>query len=161
MFLEGHDESKTNFIVPVIHGDVWFQKCFFGKGIAEMGFDLASYHWKNRVIIISAPSTATENYKIQRRELDNRTEEVLDCDPLILDLFDNEQSRVSDLFLTDDDVSKLKKLFGLKPDQFQVILIGKDRTIKLRSDKPVPTSELFRLTDTMPMRKEEMRRNNN
>jgi len=138
-----------------------FKSVFCGKGIAEMGFDLASYHWKNRVIIISAPSTATENYKIQRGELDNRTEGVLDRDLLVLDLFDNEQSRVGDLFLTDDDVSKLKKLFGLKPDQFQVILIGKDGTIKLRSDKPVPTSELSRLIDTMPIRKEEIRRKNN
>lgn len=140
---------------------VGFKSVFCGKGIAEMGFDLASYHWKNRVIIISAPSTENEKYRIQRGELDNRTEGVLDRDLLVLDLFDNEQSRMGDLFLTYDDVSKLKKLFGLKPDQFQIILIGKDGTIKLRSDKPVPASKLFRLIDTMPMRKEEMRRNNN
>ena len=131
---------------------------FCDKGISEMVFDLTSYQWKNRVIIISATSSATEKYRMQRGELDNRTEGVLDRDLLVLDLFENERSRVGDLFLTDDDVNKLKKRFNLMPDQFQVILIGKDGTIKLRSNKPVAASDFFGLIDAMPMRKEEMRR---
>lgn len=41
---------------------------------------------------------------------------------------------------------------------FEVLLVGKDGTVKLRSDKPVAASEINALIDTMPMRQEEMRR---
>lgn len=39
---------------------------------------------------------------------------------------------------------------------FEVLLIGKDGTIKLRRTKPVAASELTALIDTMPMRQSEM-----
>lgn len=41
---------------------------------------------------------------------------------------------------------------------FEVLLIGKDGTEKLRSTTPVKLETLFDLIDTMPMRKAEMRR---
>jgi len=95
---------------------------------------------------------------MQKGELESRTEGVLDRDLIILEIFENERSRLGDLFLTDDAVEKLKDLFGVKQDRFQVILVGKDGTVKLRSDKPVNAPELFGLIDAMPMRQDEMRR---
>ncbi len=41
---------------------------------------------------------------------------------------------------------------------FEVLLIGKDGTEKLRSTTPVKLDTLFSLIDTMPMRKVEMQR---
>ena len=38
----------------------------------------------------------------------------------------------------------------------QVLLIGKDGGVKLRSTEPVSTDELFALIDSMPMRRREM-----
>lgn len=46
---------------------------------------------------------------------------------------------------------------GAARHEFTLILIGKDGSEKLRSDKPVPTQELFKLIDSMPMRQVEMR----
>ncbi len=41
---------------------------------------------------------------------------------------------------------------------FEVLLVGKDGGVKLRSDKPVAASEIAALIDTMPMRQQEMKR---
>ncbi len=41
---------------------------------------------------------------------------------------------------------------------FEVLLVGKDGGVKLRRDKPVAASEIIALIDTMPMRRNEMRR---
>jgi hypothetical protein len=41
---------------------------------------------------------------------------------------------------------------------FEVLLVGKDGGVKLRRDQPVAASEITALIDTMPMRRNEMRR---
>ena len=41
---------------------------------------------------------------------------------------------------------------------FQVLLIGRDGEVKLRRDGPVAGSEIAALIDTMPMRRNEMKR---
>lgn len=41
---------------------------------------------------------------------------------------------------------------------FQVLLIGRDGGVKLRRDSPVDGSEIAALIDTMPMRRNEMKR---
>ena len=150
---------KTRLLLILFFTAIFgFNNAFCDKGIAEMGFDLASYQWKNRVIIIFDTSPATENYRMQKGELETRTEGVLDRELIVLELFENEQSRMGDVFLPDDAVKNLRDLFSAEQGRFQVILVGKDGGVKLRSDKPVPAAELFGLIDAMPMRQEEMRR---
>ncbi len=41
---------------------------------------------------------------------------------------------------------------------FEVLLVGKDGGVKLRREQPVAASEIVALIDTMPMRRQEMRR---
>jgi hypothetical protein len=135
-----------------------FNNVFYDKGLADMGFDLTSFQWKNRVIIIFANSSTTESYLLQKGELESRTDGVLDRDLVVLELFENERSRLGDVFLPDDAVTNLKDHFDVEQGQFQFILIGKDGTVKLRSNNPVPAEDLFGLIDAMPMRQEEMRR---
>jgi hypothetical protein len=43
-------------------------------------------------------------------------------------------------------------------EPFAVLLVGKDGGVKLRATRPVRAEELFALVDTMPMRRQEMRR---
>ena len=42
---------------------------------------------------------------------------------------------------------------------FEILLVGKDGGVKLRSPAPVSTRDLFALIDAMPMRQREMREN--
>ena len=48
--------------------------------------------------------------------------------------------------------------FEVPEDDFKFILVGKDGTVKLRSNQTVSGVDLFALIDSMPMRGEEMRR---
>lgn len=53
------------------------------------------------------------------------------------------------------DDARVRK-YCINPDQFTVLLIGKDNTEKFRSNSVLPSEQLFRIIDTMPMRKAEM-----
>jgi hypothetical protein len=55
----------------------------------------------------------------------------------------------------------MKRQFNVGEGEFSIFLIGKDGTVKLRSNDPVATSEIFSLIDAMPMRQEEMHRKQN
>lgn len=48
--------------------------------------------------------------------------------------------------------------FNINPKEFTVILIGKDGSEKYRSRSPIELNKLFSIIDSMPMRKEEMKR---
>jgi hypothetical protein len=47
----------------------------------------------------------------------------------------------------------LRALFRVEPEDFQVLLIGKDGGVKLRRREIVNPQEIFRLVDSMPMRR--------
>ncbi len=60
-------------------------------------------------------------------------------------------------FFTQTDKNILKK-YGISSPQFTFLLIGKDGGTRLRSLKPISSEQLFNLIDSMPMRKDEMKR---
>ncbi len=53
---------------------------------------------------------------------------------------------------------ELRRAYHVAPGQFEVVLIGKDGGVKLRSRSLVSPQEIFRTVDAMPMRRQEMRR---
>ena len=58
-----------------------------------------------------------------------------------------------------DGITSLRNRFDCNEDVLErgeVMLIGKDETVKLRRSAPVSISELFSLIDAMPMRLQEM-----
>jgi hypothetical protein len=59
--------------------------------------------------------------------------------------------------LTPAAEEQARKRFHTDPQQFTVILIGKDGGEKLRSHQPVPWTKLQSTIDAMPMRQQEMR----
>ena len=63
------------------------------------------------------------------------------------------------LSLTPEAARRGRPELGVPPHSaFEVLLIGKDGEVKLRRDRPVSASEIAALIDTMPMRREEMKR---
>lgn len=56
-----------------------------------------------------------------------------------------------------DGAEGRRQALGVGEGPFAAVLVGKDGTVKLRSDEPVPAEELFDLVDAMPMRRREMR----
>jgi len=68
------------------------------------------------------------------------------------------KSTISGQALTDEQQLFLRREFKVPVDDFAFILIGKDGTVKLRSGEIILCADLFALIDSMPMRKEEIRR---
>ena len=61
-----------------------------------------------------------------------------------------------DVIIVEGD-EKLQKDFHVPPDQFALLLIGKDGGEKLRRHTLTKVSQLSVITDAMPMRQAEMR----
>ena len=52
-----------------------------------------------------------------------------------------------------DTAGVLRRRYRLKPQRFQVLLIGKDGHVALRSDHPLAAQRLQQTIDAMPMRR--------
>ena len=119
--------------------------------------DLDKYRWKNRLVLIFAPSKEDSFYLEQKSEFEGKSDEFEDRDIIMIELLKTGISTVAEVPLTYNQQSLLRKKFHVV-DDFVFILIGKDGTVKLRAKQPVLCDEIFSLIDSMPMRKEEMRR---
>ena len=123
-----------------------------------MDFDLDAYQWKNRIILVFAPSSDSDAYKRQMQEFEGQEDGILDRDLIILELFDNGESRWGDMSLSERVASRMRRQFDVGEGEFSIFLIGKDGTVKLRSAVPVSVTEIFILIDAMPMRQQEILR---
>jgi len=126
-----------------------------------MDFDLEAFQWKNRIILVFAPSSNSDVYKRQMQEFEGEEDGVLDRDLLIFELFEDGESRQGDTSLSERVAPRLRRQFEVGEGEFLLVLIGKDGTVKLRSNHPVAAPKIFGLIDSMPMRQEETRRKQN
>jgi hypothetical protein len=129
---------------------------YAGSG-APMNMDLNDYLWENRLLLLFAPSSDGDDFKGQKLELQSQWVGVLDRDLIIIEIFRKGDSRLMNDQLSRESAERLRRQFRVEPDRFEVILIGKDGTVKLRNSEQVPVSDLFGLIDAMPMRQDEMR----
>ncbi len=63
----------------------------------------------------------------------------------------------TDTTLTSADAETARRRFNIAPNDFAVLLLGKDGGEKLRFHKPVPFSKFRDTIDGMPMRQQEMK----
>jgi len=118
--------------------------------------DLDSLRWKNRVLVLFSPSGSDPSFRSQKQGLDFSAEDVLERDLMVLEIIEKGQSRAGNQLLSEKSVQTIRKRFGVQAGAFQVLLIGKDGGVKLRSSEPVSMKDLFGLIDSMPMRQQEM-----
>ncbi|WP_298359786.1 DUF4174 domain-containing protein [Runella sp.] len=112
---------------------------------------LGSMVGKSRVVILYCPKVSDAEFKLQKKWLSEVGKGILERDLSIIDCIESD--------LTTDDALHLKERFKYTPNHFCFWLIGKDGEIKLISNKPVKPEQLFGLIDSMPMRREEMKKN--
>jgi transcriptional regulator with AAA-type ATPase domain len=55
-------------------------------------------------------------------------------------------------------MAAVREQFRIPPQDFAVLLLGEDGTVKLRAANPVSADRLNELIDSMPTRKQEMLR---
>ena len=113
---------------------------------------LKKYTWQNRVVLVIADTKTDSKLKQQQNTLSQQQAQLQDRDLEVLYLPLNEINQADKTFLINQ--------FSIQEKDFCAILIGKDGGEKLRSDKPLQIENLFGTIDAMPMRKQEMKGNN-
>lgn len=126
-----------------------------GEKGSVVDLDLDSLRWKNRVLVILSPTESDLSFQLQKEELASSSEGVLERDLMILEILEHGESRVGNQILSGKSVQAIRKRLGVQTGPFQVLLIGKDGGVKLRSQEPVSMKDLFGLIDSMPMRRQE------
>jgi hypothetical protein len=104
---------------------------------------------KKRVVLLVASTDDQDDFKRQKALLMAHTAELAERDMLVVEVLYSRLSGADQAFLA--------RKIGGKP-KFAVVLIGKDGGVKLKSAEPIIPARLFETVDTMPMRRQEMRR---
>jgi len=114
---------------------------------------LSELTWKNRVLVVFGGAT-DGRLRQQITLLMKKTDDLADRDMIVLQVSGD---TVSAIFRSapDLDADALRAGAEASGDEFQVILVGKDGGIKLRSNQVVADVEIFDLIDRMPMRRAE------
>ena len=118
--------------------------------------DLDALRWKNRVFLLFSPSESDASFQLQKQGLASSAQGVLDRDLMVLEIVEQGQSKAVNHLLSEKSVQDIRKRLGVVGGSFQVLLIGKDGGVKLRSSEAVSMKDLFGLIDSMPMRQQEM-----
>lgn len=108
---------------------------------------LSSWRWRRRVLLVVAPSPFDPRALEQCRIFDAWGHEAIDRDLSLVEVSGSSVTGAS------DTAAGLRRRYHLEPAVFQVVLIGKDGHVALRSARPIAAAELQRRIDAMPMRR--------
>jgi hypothetical protein len=130
--------------------------CALGSsaGFAE---PLSAYRWQHRVLIAFATSAADPRVAAFEEAIALDICELHDRDLVVGYSFRDGSSRLGDRELSETDAEALRQMHPSAPDDFVVMLVGKDGGVKARYADVPWLAEIFALIDGMPMRRSEMR----
>ncbi len=123
-----------------------------------IAFNLSDYQWRYRPVLVFAPSEQNSAYRQQLQQWQAQIQGIRDRDMRLIEIFSAGESRASGQPVTVATANRLRHQFGVAPERFTVILVGKDGTEKQRELHPVSLTTLFRTIDAMPMRQRELQR---
>ncbi len=109
--------------------------------------NLDELRWKRRIVVIYAPAGTEKTLQRQQQLLQGEQAGLNERDITLVSL---KQPR---------DHPEVAQRFDLSGNKFILLLVGKDGGVKLRRAAAVAPETLFRLIDSMPMRRDEMREN--
>ena len=108
---------------------------------------LSAARWKNRVLVVMAPTSTDENLATQRGIIEAATRGMEERHLILIEAVgENSSARM------------LQRRLGVTSKDFRAFLVGKDGHTAISSSEPLTSDRLFRNIDAMPMRRDEMRR---
>jgi hypothetical protein len=125
----------------------------------EDTLDLKAYQWKNRVILIFEDKKPSQVFKEQQESFLKYNQALLERDIKIFIFSDKEIPLEMSESFSAMTGEAYRKHFRIAENKFQILLIGKDGGVKLQKDKFTPPTEIFTSIDGMPMRRQEIRKN--
>jgi len=124
----------------------------------NMAFDLKSYQWKKRLLLVFAHNENSPAYQKQMQLFQTQQADFSERDLLLVEILTEGTSRESGKVIDEADVVKVRSRFQVSPQDFRVILVGKDGREKRSDSKPIEAKVIFHEIDAMPMRQQEMRK---
>lgn len=128
-------------------------------GFAQAASPLADLAWQNRPVLVFASSTDDHRVQLQLDALRINRRELFEREMLVITVIGD--AVAEDWTPSDRSASALREAYDVSEGEFSVVLIGKDTGVKRRESGYIEPSALFRLVDSMPMRRQEMRRTGN
>jgi len=120
---------------------------------------LDQYAWKNRPLLIFAPSESDRQFQRMQSLLKHYSCQLNDRHMLTGYILHNGSARLDSHQLDQQAVTALQNQFSIDPSRFAVLLIGKDGDVKYANYSIPDMNEIFALIDGMPMRQDEMQEN--
>ncbi|MFB6099577.1 MAG: DUF4174 domain-containing protein [Salinibacter sp.] len=130
----------------------------------SVDFRLEEHQWSHRLLFVFAATDTSEAFTRQADAFEGHDAGFQDRDLLLLTVVGAEQGTVRSRPdteprpLTEEAARRLRDRFGVPPEAFRVVLVGKDGTEKRRDAEPVSPRSVFDTIDAMPMRQREMRK---
>lgn len=116
-----------------------------------------------RPVILFSPSGSDARLRAQIAALDEAADDMMDRNELLLPIMASTAGYKAPLdaphrLLPAAQQAELRRRFHVAANQFRVLLLGEDGTVKLSSETPLSIERMNRLVDSMPTRKQEMLR---
>jgi hypothetical protein len=123
-------------------------------------FSMEQYAWSNRPLVVFSPSQSDERYQRQKAMIEQAQAGFRERDMVWIAVFGEPNTGEAEgQTISTQAAAQLRQRFDVSADQFVLLLIGKDTTVKRRAQSPVAPKTLFQQIDQMPMRRREMQRN--
>jgi hypothetical protein len=120
-------------------------------------FDNGSHTWEHRLFLVFAQSPEDDRYVRQSHLLEGERGSFAERDLLRGDLFERDMGTFDGGPVAPEHAAWAWDRYGVEPGRFAAMLVGKDGTVKHRSDEPIGPENLYALIDEMPIRRREMR----
>ena len=118
---------------------------------------LEHLRWQQRVIVVMAETPDDPALLEQQRRLHEAAPDLAERDVTLITATNETVTIDGNRVAGRPSANQLRRAYARGASGFQVVLIGKDGGVKLRSADPVPTADVLALVDSMPMRRREMR----
>jgi hypothetical protein len=114
--------------------------------------------WEKRVLLVFAPDERDDGFQRQEAILETIGGGLIERDMVVIRAFADDRV-VIDGQNHGQAAASFYRRFAVNSNEFRVILVGKDGSVKLDRDSAVTGNDLFALIDSMPMRHYEMLQN--
>jgi hypothetical protein len=138
-----------------------FVSLFFILKNDLMAQRLTDHLWENRVLLLFSPDKEQTAFQEQYQAFTAFKEKMQDRDLVLYQIFKRSGRTPQGEPLLEEKLNSWRKKWEVQPEDFQLILVGKDGGTKYQSSKKIDPSVIFDLIDSMPMRRAEMRRGGN
>jgi hypothetical protein len=150
--------SLVSFLLISPVGKAGIAEAATPGGREAPSFTLSSQKWKNRVLLVFAPTTGSSAYQQQMELFNKYKQDFAERDLVLIQVLSEGKSYANGHPIDSASASKLRARFGIAKQDFRVVLVGKDGGTKRTDSNPIQARTIFNEIDAMPMRQQEMER---